>query len=240
MVDGVRARGFTRSPFSKKKICEKPRLFPRFPTIPKKNSCVSAVLSIHSTTRATSASKKNFRECKNMKNSRKKQSEKEREFNEPLRGCGRVNWTFHPASTKHAEIVEILFHYVSPTGNSETISFCPSGKGGIEVPVRVALVDVLELSFGLEQSDCVGQFVTVNFRIAYGRKRYGNKRRSNRGFSTVPCLRVEFFLQGYKVTRKADGTWNVREAAGVSSRIGCPGYKAPWGNNSEFWLENIH
>lgn len=171
---------------------------------------------------------------------RKQQSENEKAYNTPERGRGKSCWVFHPASKTLPEIREIVFHYLSPSGEESTVSFPKTGKGSVVVPVLVNFHDVMEISAGYDTTEKVPD-VVVNFMFSYGRKEY-----SRQTTKTVPCIRLSYKLQGWRIRQTPDSPerteWNAKPVGGVQSSIGSPGYNGSkgWINSSGFWLENIH
>lgn len=171
---------------------------------------------------------------------RKQRTENEKAYNTPERGRGKSCWVFHPASKTLPEIREIVFHYLSPSGEVSAVSFPKTGKGSVVVPVRVNFFDVMEISAGYDVAPGFPD-VVVNFHFSYGRKEY-----SRQSKKTVPCLRLSYKLQGWRIRQTVDSVprteWTAKPVDGVQSSIGSPGYNGSkgWLNSSGFWLENIH
>ena len=171
---------------------------------------------------------------------RKQDRENEKLYNAPERGRGKSCWVFHPASKTLPAIREIVFHYLSPSGEVSTVSFPKAGKGAVVVPVLVNFHDVMEISAEYDTAEKRPD-VVVNFHFSYGRKEY-----SRQSTKTVPCLRLSYKLQGWRIRQTVDSVprteWTAKPVDGVQSSIGSPGYngRKGWMNSSGFWLENIH
>jgi hypothetical protein len=235
----MEARGFSVGVFPKKKISQKPSILCGFEKKNKKNYCNFRRWPITFPQVRSSSQRTKNAEKKMRKTSEKR--EKERADNAPERGRGKSCWVFHPASKKHPAISAIVFHYRNASGEEKSLTFPRNGKGKVVVAVLVKFVDVLEISAEYEADEAAKMAdVVVNFEFSYGRKNYDNQTGK-----TVPALRLQYKLQGWRIRQIVDSIarteWNSTQACCQSS-IGSPGYNGRfgWMNKSGFWLENIH
>jgi hypothetical protein len=174
------------------------------------------------------------------KQNAEKRRRKIAEFNAATRGAGYLVWVFHPASEKHPEITQIVFHYTGTDGKKLEVSIPNTSKPGAvgDFLLVMPAVNVFEL-----ENTETPETVTVLAKVRVGWKAYGNGKHFKR-----KCVRIEWFVVGYSV-RAVNGSnrneWHVSEKPGKISRIGCPGFKDGktkiWGHdNGGFWLENKH